>query len=109
KGGGKYGKHEPLTDSTNIAALSKISLQVFENPYGAQFRSVPTATAVIQTKQFTRIPPINFLCLLSAAPKVVPTGLELTPEDSESQRFKYLARGETKFNAAMTLYRKKGK
>ncbi|KAJ7138789.1 hypothetical protein C8R43DRAFT_845311, partial [Mycena crocata] len=105
KGGGKYGKHEPVTDSANIAALSKISVQVFENSCGAQFRRVPTATAVLQTMQFAHILPINFLCLLAATPKVVPTGLELTLEDSK--QFKDLARGESNFNAAITLFRKR--
>ncbi|KAF8209530.1 hypothetical protein K438DRAFT_1503605, partial [Mycena galopus ATCC 62051] len=61
KGGGKYGKHEPVTDSSNISALSKISVQVFENLHGAQFRSIPLATAAVQTKQFAHIPPIQFL------------------------------------------------
>ncbi|KAJ7693090.1 hypothetical protein B0H17DRAFT_873689, partial [Mycena rosella] len=104
---GKFGKHEPVTESSNISALSKISVQVFENLHGAQFRSIPMATAVLQTKQFAHIPSINFLCLLSAAPKIVPTGLELGAEDSE--RFRTLSRGLNGFNAAMTLFRKSGK
>lgn len=107
KGGGKYGKHEPVTDSTNISALSKISVQVFENLHGAQFRSIPTATAVLQTKQFGHIPPIAFLCLLSATPKVSPTGLELAQQDSD--RFKSFSRELKKFNEAMILFRKRGK
>ncbi|KAJ7914140.1 hypothetical protein B0H13DRAFT_1537995, partial [Mycena leptocephala] len=102
-----YGKHEPVTDSSNISALSKISVQVFENLHGTHFRSIPTATAVVQTKQLAHIPPSNFLCLLSAPPKPAPTGLELTPEDSE--RFKTLSRGLVKFEEAMKLFRKRGK
>ncbi|KAJ7122137.1 hypothetical protein C8R44DRAFT_876453 [Mycena epipterygia] len=107
KGGGKYGKHEPVTDSTNISALSKISVQVFENLHGAQFRSIPTTTAVLQTKKFGHIPPINFLCLLSAVPKVSSTGLELAQQDSD--RFKSFSRELKKFNEAMVLFRKRGK
>ncbi|KAJ7814859.1 hypothetical protein B0H13DRAFT_2242659 [Mycena leptocephala] len=61
KGGGKAGKHEPVTDSSNISALSKISVQLFENLHGAQFRSIPASTAMLHAKQFAHIPPINFL------------------------------------------------
>ncbi|KAF8207331.1 hypothetical protein K438DRAFT_1962263 [Mycena galopus ATCC 62051] len=107
KGGGKYGKHEPVTDSSNISALSKISVQVFENLHGAQFRSIPLATAVVQTKQFAHIPPIQFLCLLSAPARLIPTGIELTQEDAA--RFKSLTGGLGKFNEAMKLFRKRGK
>ncbi|KAJ6456899.1 hypothetical protein C8R45DRAFT_781144, partial [Mycena sanguinolenta] len=107
KGGGKHGKHEPVTDSSNIFALSKISVQLFENLHGSQFRSIPTSTAVLQTKQFAHIAPISFLCLLSAVPKLGPTGLELGPEDSEL--FKKLSRGFDTFVAAMVLSRKRGK
>jgi hypothetical protein len=107
KGGGKYGQHQPVTDSANISALSKISVQLFEKIHGTQFRSIPSATALLQTKQFAHILPINFLCLLSAVPKLLPTGLELGAEDSE--RFKKLATGEAKFDDAMKLFRKRGK
>ncbi|KAJ6538761.1 hypothetical protein B0H10DRAFT_2245563 [Mycena sp. CBHHK59/15] len=107
KGGGKYGKHEAVTDSSNISALSKISVQIFENFHGAQFRSIPTSTAILQSKQFAHIAPIDFLCLLSSVPKLVPTGLELTPEDSE--HFKKLSAGFPTFIEAMKLFRKQGK
>ena len=107
KGGGKYGKHEPVTESSNIAALSKISVQVFEPGHGAQFRAIPTSTAMLQTKQYAHIPPIYFLCLLTSAPNVVSTGLELCPEDV--QRFKILTKGTNRFHDAMKLFRKTGK
>ncbi|KAJ6620818.1 hypothetical protein B0H10DRAFT_2432733 [Mycena sp. CBHHK59/15] len=107
KGGGKHGKHEAVTDSSNVSALSKISVQVFEHLHGPQFRSIPTATALLQTKQFGHIAPINFLCLLSAVPKFSSAALELAPEDSD--RFKTLSRGLSQFNTAMTLFRKRGK
>ena len=97
-----------MVDSTNISVLSKISVQLFEQLYGTQFRAIPTATALLQTKQFAHIPPIimNFLCLLSTSPKAGPTGLKLGAEDSN--RFQTLAQGHNKFNAALTLSRKRG-
>ncbi|KAJ7728967.1 hypothetical protein DFH07DRAFT_757091, partial [Mycena maculata] len=107
KGGGKHGKHEAVTESSNISTLSKISVQIFDNLHGTQFRSIPAATALLQAKQFGHTPPINFLCLLSAVLKLSPTGLKLVPEDSD--RFRTLSRGLVQFNNAMTLFRKRGK
>ncbi|KAJ7827971.1 hypothetical protein B0H14DRAFT_3719732 [Mycena olivaceomarginata] len=107
KGGGKYGKHEPVTDSSNISALSKLSVQVLEHLHGTQFRSIPSATAVVQTKQFALIPPIYFLCLLSAPARLIPTGIELTQEDAV--RFKTLAGGLEKFKEAIKLFRRRRK
>ncbi|KAJ7258599.1 hypothetical protein C8J57DRAFT_1073662, partial [Mycena rebaudengoi] len=107
KGGGKHGKHEPVTDSTIVTAVSYVSGQVFEHLHAALFRSIPTETAMLQTKQFCHLPSINLLCLLSKAPKITPTGLELLPEDSD--RFKKLVGGLLRFNEAMVLFRKRGK
>ncbi|KAJ7292486.1 hypothetical protein C8J57DRAFT_1456964 [Mycena rebaudengoi] len=105
KGGGKNGKHEPVTESNIITAISYASVQVFEHQHGAQFRSIPLATAVLQTKQFAHIPSINFLCLISA-PKPVTIGLELTQDDA--QRFKALMSGTSRVEEAMKLFRKRG-
>ncbi|KAF8203482.1 hypothetical protein K438DRAFT_1757802 [Mycena galopus ATCC 62051] len=55
----------------------------------------------------SHIPPIQFLCLLSAPARLFPTGIELTQEDVA--RFKTLAGGLGKFNEAMKLFRKRGK
>ncbi|KAK7035181.1 hypothetical protein R3P38DRAFT_2772186 [Favolaschia claudopus] len=107
KGGGKYGKHEPVTDSSNISALSKISVQVYEHGHGAQFRAITTATAVVQTKQFAHVEPFQFVCLLSSHPKIVPAGIELGLDDIN--RFKTLLRGSDRFENAMKLFRKRGK
>ncbi|KAJ6608979.1 hypothetical protein B0H10DRAFT_1954937 [Mycena sp. CBHHK59/15] len=70
---------------TVITAILYVSVRVFEHQYAA------TATAMLQTKQFAHIPSINFLCLLSKSPKVLPTGLELEQEDVD--RFKKLNGG----------------
>ncbi|KAJ6491862.1 hypothetical protein DFH09DRAFT_1453134 [Mycena vulgaris] len=67
--------------------------------HGAQFRAIPTATAMLKTEQYAHIPPIHFLCLLTSAPKVVPTGLELCPDDVA--RFKTLTKGTNRFQETM--------
>ncbi|KAJ7690113.1 hypothetical protein B0H17DRAFT_983291 [Mycena rosella] len=108
KGGGKNGKHDAVTDSSIITAISYASVQIYEHYHGAQFRDIPRATALLQTKQFGHIPSITFLCLLIATPKILRTGgIELSSEDS--QRFTKLVGGLDKFNAAMVLFRKRGK
>ncbi|KAK7012443.1 hypothetical protein R3P38DRAFT_2550092, partial [Favolaschia claudopus] len=103
---GKYGKHESRTDSSNISALSKISVQLFEHFYDSEFRSIPTPTAILQTKQFAHIPPSDFLCLLSGEANLLPTGLELRSDDS--QLYNSLSRGYSKFVDAMKEFRKRG-
>ncbi|CAK5270401.1 unnamed protein product [Mycena citricolor] len=106
KGGGKFGKHDAVTDSSNISALSKISVQLFEHIHGSHFRAIPAATAVLQTSQFAHLPPIAFLCVISA-PQTTPTGLVLA--ESEVQRFKNLAQGHNRFAAALKNFNKRGK
>ncbi|KAK6980928.1 hypothetical protein R3P38DRAFT_3376544 [Favolaschia claudopus] len=96
KGGGKNGKHEAITDSSNISALSKVSVQIFDNLH-----------ASLQTKQFAHIPPTHFLCLLSHVPKFTPTGIDLVQADAEL--FKTLSRGRAQFDNAMVLFAKRGK
>ncbi|KAJ7263477.1 hypothetical protein C8J57DRAFT_1070505 [Mycena rebaudengoi] len=106
KGGGKNGRHKPVTESPMITAISYLSVEVFENHHATVF-SIPTATSFLRTKQFAHIPSNNLLCVLSQTPKPLPTGLSLFPEDAE--RFKILQRGVTKFHKAMVLFRKRGK
>src|SRR5882762_2009488 len=43
-------------DSSNISAMSYISVQVFECMYGCQFCIIPGATAPFLTKQFASPP-----------------------------------------------------
>ena len=64
KTGGKNGKHSSVSESSNISALSYLAVQAFEHMYAQQFRSIPAATAIFQTRQFIQISAINFLTLL---------------------------------------------
>ncbi|KAF8232513.1 hypothetical protein L208DRAFT_1064247, partial [Tricholoma matsutake] len=47
KSGGKHGKHEAVSDSSNISAVSHVCVQVFEHMFGRQFRGIPAATAIL--------------------------------------------------------------
>ena len=108
KTGGKNGKHSSINESSNIAAVSYICLQVFEFFIGHQFHAVTEATSTFQTKQFLTIPSFQFLSLVdtkildSKAPSI-----ELSPPDIT--RFRALQLGEREFTIALKLYRKRGK
>jgi hypothetical protein len=52
KTGGKNGKHAAITQSSNISAVSYIGLQLFENVINRQFRAIPEATALFQTRLY---------------------------------------------------------
>ena len=53
----KNGRHEPADVTSNIAALSRIILQVFEHiGHGSQLRSIPEVTALLQGHQYVLLP-----------------------------------------------------
>ena len=70
KTGGKKGKHSSINESSNIAALSYICLELFKLNVGRQFHAVTEATSAFQTKQFITIPSYRFLSLLDTNLKV---------------------------------------
>ena len=107
KTAGKNGKHQSVSDSSNICAISNAAIQIFEHMHGRQFRSIPEATSTLQTKQFALLPSHSILCLLDIPPKRAGSGLELAQVDSEN--FKILLRNEILFQTAMKLFRKRGK
>ena len=103
----KNGRHEPADVTSNIAALSKIVLQVFEHSgHGAQFRSIPEVTALLQLHQYVLLPPTCFLTLLNTQPlKVNNSGFELSPIDMVL--FNDLKRGKEQLRKAMKAFRKR--
>ncbi|GLB42721.1 hypothetical protein LshimejAT787_1201700 [Lyophyllum shimeji] len=80
KTGGSNGRHCYVTDSSNIAAVSNIAVQVFENSVGSQFRSIPHSQ-VLHAKRFDFIPSSAFLCTLINAPVSTENGLKLSAND----------------------------
>ena len=110
KTGGKNGKHSAIMESSTIAAVSYLGVQLFQYyRLSQQFRSVTDATAIFQTKQFLLLPSIQFLCLLetrlppeqSSAPFI-----ELLPGDID--RYKALKNGQKEITAALKLSKKRG-
>ena len=55
KTGGKNGRHNNVTDSSNIMVISYLAVQIFEYQLGTQFRAIPKCST---TSSFAV--PINF-------------------------------------------------
>ena len=105
----KNGQHEPADVTSNIAALSRIVLQVFEHSgHGNQFRSIPEVTALLQVHQHVLLPPTNFLAVLNTRPlQVNNSGLDLSPADMAL--FNDLKQGKAQLKKAMKDFRKQEK
>ena len=102
KSAGANAKHGSVTNSSSIAAVSNIAVQVFEQMFNRQFRAIPQAMAFFQTKQYALLPQISFISLLSSKPKVSPMTLELEQEDFDM--FQKLQRGLACIKEAMQLF-----
>jgi hypothetical protein len=70
------GKRPSITDSSSIAAVSNIGVQLFEHMYGLEFRVIPEATSAFLTKQFALLPLISFLTLMTSDPHI-PRGVQV--------------------------------
>lgn len=93
---------------SKISAISNMVVQVFEHMYAQQFRSVPTATVIIQTRQFLLLSSIKFLMLLDYKGSSQQQGstLELSPDDLH--RFHTLQKADKQLQAAIKLLQKWG-
>ena len=105
----KNGRHEPADVTSNIAALSRIVLQVFEHSsHGNQFRSIPEATALLQVHQYVLLPQTNFLTLLNTQQfKVNNSRFDLSPVNMVL--FNDLKKGKDELKKAMKAFRKQEK
>ena len=111
---GKNGKHSAINESSDIAAVSYLAVQLFQHRLGPRFRSVPDATALFQTKQFILLSSIQFLCLIDSEtklPQAPPNQqstlfIELLPQDIDS--YKALKNGQKELTVALKLSKKHG-
>ncbi|KAF8978471.1 hypothetical protein BDQ17DRAFT_1187025, partial [Cyathus striatus] len=69
KGAGKGGKHNWVSSSNNIAALSYIGLQVWQQvrPGHRHFHGIFGPATHLTVPQFVHIPSATFLCQISAS------------------------------------------
>ncbi|KAK7045865.1 Methionine--tRNA ligase, mitochondrial [Paramarasmius palmivorus] len=80
KSGGKHGKHGFIEQTDNIAAVSYMSVQVYEHFFGSQFLERPQ-DQTMHISRYAHITSAAFLCLLSEAPSAVHGGLKLSSRD----------------------------
>ncbi|KAF8581505.1 hypothetical protein K439DRAFT_1353816, partial [Ramaria rubella] len=83
KGGGKYGTHSWIADSTSIGKVSYLNVQVYEHLLRGRFKDMPIELARLYGRGFGHIPSHHFLCHLPSPSIVKPDGLELTPDSWE--------------------------
>ena len=82
KTGGKSGRHNNVSDSSNIMAVSEsyLAVQIFEHQLGTQFCAIPNAQR-LQVLWFDHLLPSAFLCALKHAPELTPFGLKISLDD----------------------------
>ena len=98
-----------MTDTSAIAALFYIGVQVFEHSFASSFTAVPEQHATIGTRRYESIHQFNLLSRIPAS-WVVPnrlsgSSLELTREDKAS--FDRLKQNDTKLDNAMKFFVKR--
>jgi hypothetical protein len=109
KSGGKSGKHCYITESSTIAAVSNIAVQLFQYRRAREFRLVTEATLLFQTKQYLLIPSIQFLCLLDTKfPSDQALSFVEVTSDIDMECFKALKEGKNELISAIKLSRKRG-
>ncbi|ETW76725.1 hypothetical protein HETIRDRAFT_328623, partial [Heterobasidion irregulare TC 32-1] len=64
QGRGKLGAHGWQQSSTNIGAISYLSMQLYEQSYSATFQAVHTRLALLQAFTYKHLMPDSFLCLM---------------------------------------------
>jgi hypothetical protein len=80
KSAGKAGKHCWVSDSSNIAAVSNLPIQLFDHFIGVQFRAI-SAGQTLHVKRFSLVPSSAFLCTLASAPAILENGLKISQQD----------------------------
>ena len=108
KTGGKNGKHSSVSESSNISAISYMAVQVFEHMYARQFRSVPAAMAIFQTRQFLLLSALHFLMLLDYKESSQQQTSILEPSPADLNRFRTLQKVDKQLQAAFKLSKKPG-
>ena len=76
----KNARHELADTTTNISALLRVVIHVFEHTHGRQFQAIPSATAMLQAHQFALLPPSNIISVLSTGLHALNhSGFDLSP------------------------------
>ena len=101
---GKNAKHGTIMDSSAIAAVLNIGVQLFKHMYGLDFCVIPEATSTFLTKQFALLHPISFLTLMTSNPQIPARCTSFELGTADHQIFETLWSGHSKFTKAMKLF-----
>jgi hypothetical protein len=108
KTGGANSKNEWVSSTTNICAVSKVAVQVFEYSHGRHFTSKPTKTALLGVHQFSHLPSSNVLTLLSSKPRDInKAGFDLSENDLDLFRRLDSNQSRAAMKEAMKMFRKR--
>jgi len=105
KTGGKNGKHADITESSSISVVSYLAVQVLHHNVSRQF-SIFTM-APFQTKQFLRLLPHQFLCLVESKVRITPGSSFAEISVADFTRFRTLELGQKELDAALKAFRKR--
>ncbi|KAG7095522.1 hypothetical protein E1B28_006260 [Marasmius oreades] len=85
KGGGKNGKHEFRTESSNISAVSYLVVQLYDEWIGTRglFRAIHNSLEFLRlrAKKFALLPSSFFLCILDTPAQVHHGGIKVSEND----------------------------
>ena len=92
-----------VADSSSIAALSHIGVQVFGHTHFRWFTHIPHATAQLYTRQFALLPPRRLLLCLRSAAKTN-KGQVFEVSQSDFAEFESMAKGVENIKQALDKY-----
>jgi hypothetical protein len=112
KSGGKNGKHNAVSEKSNIVAVSYMVVQLYEPVLHTVqsgkmvFRDRPDRLSLLQVKEYALMTSPQFLTVLLQKPTLNPTGLDISEMDSTS--FSSLNRLSPLLKKAVDEFKKRG-
>ncbi|KAF9000963.1 hypothetical protein BDQ17DRAFT_1426796 [Cyathus striatus] len=109
KTAGKYGKHAAVTDSSSIAVISYLGVQVFENTTANHFSATLQATVPLDTRYYQHIFSIQFLLVLPSSVITIQRNGGLVMENGYHMNiFRDLISKANKLKAALKVFNPRG-
>ncbi|KAH6870856.1 hypothetical protein BKA70DRAFT_1578587 [Coprinopsis sp. MPI-PUGE-AT-0042] len=108
---GKNARNAAVNQHSNLSALSRIAVQIYEHDHKRQFGSTPAATSALSTKQYLLLAPYQVLFVLSTEP--IPVGsfpgapIQVTTTDYDHWKELQSKRAISSFQAAFVEFRKR--
>ncbi|PPR00996.1 hypothetical protein CVT24_000570 [Panaeolus cyanescens] len=109
KAGGRNGAHAAITDSSSIAAVSYIGMQIFEHRQGGHFSSRTNTTALLNTNHFAFIHPFQFLILIPSTSVARQSNNMIVLNEEQFRHFKALEPQVKRLAVAQKSFRSRKK